>query len=112
MSVDSKLKLIADHFGLERQLSKLQEELAELIGAIAKRNIIEDAGSIRDIAEEIADVEIVLDQVKYLASQEGWEYICELDLRHKGFITGIEDFKAFKLARTLERYEIGGWKND
>lgn len=50
---------IADHYGLNHQLEKCKEELNELIEAL---------GSNCDthLAEEIADVEIMISQIKYL----------------------------------------------
>lgn len=50
---------IADHYGLEHQLGKCKEELGELIEAI-------DSTNDEAIIEEIADVEIMLSQIKYL----------------------------------------------
>jgi phosphoribosyl-ATP pyrophosphohydrolase len=50
------------HFGADHQLDKLIEEMAELTQAIIKRT----QGHEHNIAEEIADVQIVLDQLKLL----------------------------------------------
>jgi len=65
---------IAEYYGLNPQMDVLIEEMAELIKALSKYKRItnvycpkivkEDA--IANIAEEIADVEIMLEQVKYL----------------------------------------------
>lgn len=55
----NEIKQIADHYGLEHQSQKLIEEMAELTVAICKDNE-------SDILEEIADVEIMLEQIKYL----------------------------------------------
>lgn len=60
--MDDRLKTIADHYGLDSQLNILQEELSELIQAVSKYR----RGDPSHILEEIADVEIMLDQVKYL----------------------------------------------
>ena len=60
--IDDRLKTIAEHYGLDSQLNILQEELAELIQAVSKYR----RGDPSHILEEIADVEIMLDQVKYL----------------------------------------------
>ena len=60
--MDDRIKKIADHYGLESQLNILQEELSELIQAVSKYR----RGDPSHILEEIADVEIMLDQVKYL----------------------------------------------
>ena len=57
------MKYIADHYGKEHQLEKCKEELNELIEAIDSR----DEESVK---EEIADVEIMINQVKYLMCAE------------------------------------------
>jgi len=50
-------KKIIEHYGEETQINKTVEELAELIVAIKKDNK-------KMIAEEIADVEIMLEQIR------------------------------------------------
>lgn len=60
--MDNRVFTIADHYGLASQLNILQEELAELIQAVSKYR----RGDPSHIIEEIADVEIMLDQVVYL----------------------------------------------
>lgn len=59
---DERLKIIADHYGIDSQLNILQEELSELIQAVSKYR----RGDPSHIFEEIADVEIMLEQVTYL----------------------------------------------
>ncbi len=52
--------LALDEWGVEKQLNKLVEECAELIVAVSKKiNGLEGA----NIAEEIADVRIVMEQI-------------------------------------------------
>jgi len=48
-----------EHYGLEAQMTKAIEECGELIVAIAK-------GDLPNIAEEVADVRIMLDQVEIM----------------------------------------------
>lgn len=68
---------IADHYGFKAQSVLLIEEMSELTKAICKYKRITEGGQIpskpitkneviENIAEEIADVEIMLEQVKYL----------------------------------------------
>lgn len=57
-------KFIADHYGLESQLNILSEELSELNKEICKYKRF--GNNIPAIAEEIADVRIMLEQVEYL----------------------------------------------
>ena len=49
----------AAHYGAQLQMNQFTEELAELIQAIAEENPAH-------IAEEIADVEIMVEQMEYL----------------------------------------------
>jgi MazG nucleotide pyrophosphohydrolase domain. len=48
-----------EHFGLETQMTKAIEECGELITAIAR-------GDFPNIAEEVADVRIMLDQIEII----------------------------------------------
>lgn len=57
--INEDLKYIADHYGLKHQLEKCKEELNELIEALGSNCDIH-------LAEEIADVEIMILQIKYL----------------------------------------------
>lgn len=57
--ISGDLIFIATHYGLEHQSGKCKEELGELIEAI-------DSLDERAIIEEIADVEIMISQIKYL----------------------------------------------
>nr|DAQ10089.1 MAG TPA: nucelotide kinase [Caudoviricetes sp.] len=57
--ISEDLKYIADHYGLKHQLEKCKEELNELIEALGSNCDIH-------LAEEIADVEIMILQIKYL----------------------------------------------
>lgn len=57
--INEDLKYIADHYGKEHQLEKCKEELNELIEALGGSNNTH-------LVEEIADVEIMISQIKYL----------------------------------------------
>jgi len=59
----SDLCKIADHYGLNNQKLKLQEELGELITAGARNDNI-------DFVEEMADVSIMIEQMVYLLKKE------------------------------------------
>jgi mazG nucleotide pyrophosphohydrolase domain len=82
--INEDLKYIADHYGKEHQLEKCKEEINELIEAIDSKD--EEA-----IIEEIADVEIMIDQVKYL--------LCAERL--------VELYKDYKIQRQLTRIAKG-----
>lgn len=68
-----KMMTIADHYGYESQSRQLIEEMAELTKAInkewrvAKRKKPKKMARCRkNIIEEIADVEVMIEQMKYL----------------------------------------------
>ena len=71
---------IANHYGLKHQLVKCKEELGELIEAI-------DSANDEAIIEEIADVEIMTEQLKYLMRTE----------------PSVDIYKDYKIARQLRR---------
>lgn len=77
----AKCKLILEHYGIESQRRILVEECAELIQAISK---VERNGSttetIRNLFAEIADVEIMLEQVKHFYSEYGTERLIDYKL--------------------------------
>lgn len=73
------IKKIVSHFGDVLQIEKAREELVELITALTRKDI-------NNITEEIADVEIMLEQLKYI-------YNC---------IDDVEAIKQCKIDRTLK----------
>lgn len=90
--MENSLKKIAEYYGYAVQSSQLVEECAELIQAINKYRRAENPEEYREyfknIIEEIADVEIMIEQVKYLLQILDDE---------------VEAVKLFKVNRTLER---------
>lgn len=95
--MDDRIKKIADHYGFEAQSRQLIEEMAELTQVINKEwrfanGFLPEAdyrALIDNIAEEIGDAEIMLDQIKYLLKIED----------------DVDDWKECKLERTLENIE-------
>lgn len=94
-------KKIAEHYGYEAQSSQLVEECAELIQAVSKYRRVRGMGqetteseqvALDNLVEEIADVELMLEQVKHLLQ------IPEED---------IQAVKLFKVNRTKERMGKG-----
>ena len=75
---------IANHYGLKHQLVKCKEELGELIEAI-------DSANDEAIIEEIADVEIMTEQLKQLMRAD----------------RVVELYKDYKIARQLRRIAEG-----
>ena len=94
--MDEQLKQIADHYGEKTQLDQLIEESAELIVATRKFIRKPSIATISDVAEEIADVEIMIEQIKYLA---GIRYDVE------------QYYKPAKIEQTLKRIEREGEAN-
>jgi NTP pyrophosphatase (non-canonical NTP hydrolase) len=91
------LEYIANHYGLDSQLNQLVEECGELLQAVGKYRRVTSHGqpvrtpmnvseAITNIAEEIADVEICLQEISYLLG-------CKEEM---------EDFVLKKLDRTYE----------
>lgn len=86
------LEIIADHYG-ERQFTKAIEELSELITAISKLQAedYENANNCKNLIEEIADVEIMTYQLKYLLKA----------------YADVEKVKTYKIKRTLKESGLG-----
>lgn len=84
--ISGDLKYIADHYGLEHQQGKCKEELGELIEAI-------DSLDERAIIEEVADVEIMISQIKYLRDIPDEQ---------------VDVVKKYKIQRQLQRIENEG----
>lgn len=89
------IEVIARHYGIETQCRQTIEEMAELTQAITKfwRYSGTDANKLHSltahIAEELADVEIMIEQLKIL-----------FDVRNE-----VSETKTGKLLRQLERIE-------
>lgn len=90
--MDARLKRIADTYGKQEQLRQLMEECGELS--------VEASHSIRregiDIAfiKEVADTEIMLEQIKYLFNIP------------KKDIDEIKEQKIARQIRRIENYEV------
>ena len=81
-----KIRTIADHYGLAHQLMKTVEELNELALECAKSWEKKDITI--NLISEIADVEIMLAQIKYLAKIEQ---------------SDIDEVKEYKIGRQIKR---------
>lgn len=85
-----RIRVIATHYGLKNQLRQLIEECCEL--AIEASHSIRKDGITVNLINEIADVEIMIDQIKYLGK------ISEDD---------IAEVKEMKINRQIERMANG-----
>ena len=73
--MNNDLSRIAEHYGLRVQMRQLVEEMAELTQVICKSERY-DLETVRDhLVEEVADVDIVLSQVKYLLGDSEFDKI-------------------------------------
>ncbi len=89
--MDKDLRNIAEHYGLRSQMRQLIEEMAELTQVICKAERY-DLDTVREhLVEEVADVQVVLDQVIYLLGDNR-----------------IEQIRAEKIARQKRRIEDAG----
>ena len=80
-----KLQMIADHYGIKKQLRQLAEECSEL--AVEASHSARKGTTVKMI-EEIADVQIMIEQIIYLAKIDK----CD-----------IEDCINYKLDRQIKR---------
>ena len=85
------IKRIANHYGLKHQIGKCKEELYELYGAINDYQEDDSKENLKAIVTEIADVEIMTAQLKYLLEING----------------EVDDEKLYKINRQLKRMESG-----
>ena len=91
--MDKDLRNIAEHYGLRVQMRQLIEEMAELTQVICKAERY-DLDTVREhLVEEVADVEVVLEQVIYLLGDNR-----------------IEQIRAEKIAWQKRRIEDAGGK--
>ncbi len=72
-------KQALDHFGELNQLDKAQEELGELITALARWRADRSTDKAIAVIDEIADVTIITDQLREIFGR--WE--CEEQAKHK-----------------------------
>jgi len=86
MQVQEKLKTIWDHFGSRKQILKTIEELNEFSASLSR--FLNDDKGYFGVYDEFADVEIMLEQLKFLFDVEV-----------------INEKKNKKIERTLERIE-------
>ena len=103
MNEKENIKIIANHYGYDAQSRQLVEEMAELTQAINKfwrqwhkhldgalPNYLQLTKEYKDIEEEIADVEVCLEQIKQLLRCDNEE---------------IDSIKRCKIQRQLKRIQ-------
>jgi len=86
--MNDKIQMIADKYGFAAQAYQTMEECAELIQALNKHIRSSGTRQTRDnVIEEIADVQIMIAQIKYLMN-------CEVD---------VINTMQLKIERTIKR---------
>lgn len=81
--MNERIKTIADHYGLNNQMMQAIEEMGELTQAIVKvyRNGLDNE---RDgLIEELADVEIMIEQLDYLLGDNQIEKVKEYKINRQ-----------------------------
>lgn len=86
---NKQIKYIANHYGLEKQLVKSLEELEELKAEIKSYIQYPDDYLLYRLADEMADAEIMISQLKMLLNLSD----------------AVEEVKENKIARQLGRIE-------
>lgn len=86
--IKSMCKEVADRYGYPAQSNQLVEECAELIQAINKYRRYGNEQALENYIEEIADVEVMLEQIKHLVG------ITEEQL---------DEIKTYKLRKVLSK---------
>lgn len=90
MEQDEKLKKITSHFGIETELTKLSEEVGELLNECYKRHFVDP--EFGEIEDEIADVFVILAQI-------GLYFNADMDK--------VEEIMKTKIDRTVKRIDDG-----
>lgn len=96
--MEEQIKEIARHYGYENQSLQLIEEMAELTQALNHLRRYNDCNEVKHhqaVFEEIADVEIMLEQIKHLLN-------CHDE---------VETFKMYKVRRQIQRMKESDGKN-
>ena len=93
--MQKEIRQIADHYGLNNQMMQTVEEMGELTQAIVKvfRNGLDNERD--NLIEELADVEIMIEQLDYLLGDNQ-----------------IEKIKEYKVNRQLNRIAQEGLKTN
>lgn len=76
-----ELHTIADHYGLRAQMQKTVEETGEMLAELGRLMLDGEKVAVRrSLMEEMTDMEIMLDELKYLLNAE---VFCETERQWK-----------------------------
>lgn len=84
---------IIEHYGIESQLNIVQEELAELIQSISKYKRKKTSNNLISVVEEIADVDIMIQQLVIMLSISPYEINTEIDYKLNRQLQRIKEDK-------------------
>ena len=90
-------KAAIDTWGFEKQLDVVVEELSELILAIQKWKRYRNDERMRDVAEEAADVRLVLLQLQYM-------FDTQVNPDFTNYMEDMVQFKQNRIMRRIDRY--------
>ena len=108
---DERIKIIADHYGIENQMRQLAEECSELAVEASHSARI---GTTVKIIEEMADVLIMMEQVVYLSGidrkdiDECIQYKLDRQMKrieNESFGNGIQNLHAATIRQRLKQSE-------
>lgn len=111
MIEDERIKTIADHYGIKKQMRQLAEECSEL--AVEASHSARKGTTVK-IIEEMADVEIMIEQIVYLAKidrkdiEECIQYKLERQMKrieNESFGNGIQNLHAAAIRQRLKESE-------
>lgn len=90
MEQDEKLRKITKHFGIETELTKLSEEVGELLNECYKRHFVDPGYG--EVEDELADVFVILAQI---------------GLYFNADMNKVEEIIKTKVDRTVQRIDDG-----
>ncbi len=91
------LKRAIEHYGPQNQINQSIEELAELVVAINKYlRYPDDIEAKQHVTEEIADVLIMIDQLKIILDIQDYEINCYRDYKTQRLERRMEDERGIR----------------
>ena len=99
MIEDERIKIIADHYGIKKQMRQLAEECSEL--AVEASHSARKGTTVK-IIEEIADVEIMIGQIVYLAKIDRKDIDEVIDYKLERQMKRIKEEESDVLRKTKE----------
>ena len=99
MIEDTRIKTIADHYGIKKQMRQLAEECSEL--AVEASHSARKGTTVK-IIEEMADVEIMIEQIVYLAKIDRKDIDEVIDYKIERQLKRIKEEESYVLQEAKE----------